>query len=149
MARPISAGSSSEGINMSDPLREYLRDKGCAQHVVNRGLEGLVADWEKTVESILQGYDLGLDDYLNDLDGRQLIEEVLAINEVANGLKYGERVRRADERMRKLVRLTSKCLWGDEAASEHGWTAERNWWYFSEPKTASRELLDDLKRFAR
>ena len=134
---------------MSDPVREYLRNKGCAQHVVNGGLEGLVGDWEKTVESIVQGYDLGLEDYLNDLDGRQLISEVMALDEAPHRLKYRERVHHADERMRKAVRLTSQCVWGDEAASEHGWSAERNWWYFSEPKTAGRELLDDLKGFAK
>jgi hypothetical protein len=129
---------------MSDPVREFLRDKGCAQHVVSRGLEGLVGDWEETVESIAQGYEFGLDDYLNDLDGRQLIEEVMAINEVPNRLKYGDRVRRADERMRKLVRETDECLWGNAAAKRHRWSADKNWWYFSVPKTAGPELLVDL-----
>ena len=129
---------------MADPVRKYLRDKGCAEHVVNGGLEGLVGDWEKTVESVAQGYDLGLDDYLNDLDGRQLIEEVMAINEVENELKYGERVQRADQRMRKLVRLTGQCLWGNAAATTHVWSADKNWWYFSVPKTAGPELLVDL-----
>lgn len=132
---------------MSDPVREYLRKKGCAQHVVSGGVEGLVGKWEDTVESIGRGYQFGLDDYLNDLDGRQLIEEAMAIDGAANRLKYGDRLRRADERMRKLVKPTRHCLWGDQAATEHRWSAERNWWYFSEPKTAGRELLEDLKRF--
>lgn len=131
---------------MSDPVREYLHDKGCSQHVVDRGLDGLVGDWEKTVESIEQGYDLGLDDYLNDLDGRQLIEEALAIKGVKDSTKHVERVRRADERIKKQVTINSKCLWGDEVASEHEWSPERNWWYFSEPKNAGRELLEDLRR---
>jgi hypothetical protein len=134
---------------MSDPVREYLRNQGCAQHVISSGLEGLIGAWEKTAESVEMGYELGLDDYLNDLDGRQLIEETLAIDGVANAQKYGERVGHADERMRKQVRLTGHCLWGNAAATEHGWSAERNWWYFSEPKTAGRELMEDLKRFPR
>lgn len=129
---------------MSDPVREYLRAKGCAQHVIRGGLDGLIGAWEKTVESVERGYELGLDDYLNDLDGRQLISEVMPINEVATGLKYEERVRRADKRMRKLVRLTGRCLWGNAAATRHGWSAEENWWYFSVPKTAGPELLIDL-----
>jgi hypothetical protein len=129
---------------MSDPVREYLRDKGCAQHVVSRGLDGLVGDWERTVESIAHGYEFGLDDYLNDLDGRQLIEEAMAINEAANRLKYGDRIRRADERMKKLVRQTDVCLWGNAAEKRHGWSADKNWWYFSVPKAAGPELLVDL-----
>jgi len=129
---------------MSDIVREYLRERGCAQHVINGGLEALVEAWEKTVGSVEKGYELGLDDYLNDLDGRQLIEETLPlVGEKAQ--KYQERVDHADERMRKQVRLTGRCLWGDEAASEHGWSAGKNWWYFSEPRTAGHELLEDLK----
>ena len=129
---------------MSDPVRDYLRERGCADHVVEGGLKQLVEGWENTVAEVVHGYKFGLDDYLNDLDGRQLIEEVMSINQGANRLKYGERVRRADERMRKVVTITGRCLWGDGAASEHGWSAERNWWYFSEPNRAVRELLDDL-----
>ena len=129
---------------MLDPVRDYLRSKGCPQHVIKGGLERLVDAWEKTVASIVQGYEFGLDDYLNDLDGRQLISEAMAIDEVAGQLKYGERVQRADERMRKVVRLTEKCLWGNAAAKRHGWSADKNWWYFSVPKTAGPELLVDL-----
>jgi hypothetical protein len=127
---------------MSDPVREYLRGKGCAQHVVKGGLEGLVAAWENTVNSVVQGYEFGLDDYLNDLDGRQLISEVMPLDHVVSGLK--ERVCRADERMMKAVRPAGECLWGNAAAARHKWSAEKNWWYFSAPKTAGPELLIDL-----
>jgi hypothetical protein len=130
---------------MSDPVREYLRNRGCAQHVISGGLDGLIEAWEETVQSVERGYALGLDDYLNDLDGRQLIDETLALGEAANAQKYEARVRLADERMRKQVRVTSKCLWGNAAATEHQWSAEKNWWYFSEPRTAGRELLEGLK----
>ena len=53
---------------MSDPVRDYLQKKGCADHVINGGLAGLVETWEGIVESVAEGYSLGLDDYLNDLD---------------------------------------------------------------------------------
>jgi hypothetical protein len=129
---------------MSDPVREYLREKGCAQHVIRGGLEGLIGAWEKTVESVERGYELSLDDYLNDLDGRQLIEETLAIDGVENAQNHLERVRPVDERMRNRVRLTGTCLWGNAAATRHGWSADKNWWYFSVPKTAGPELLIDL-----
>jgi hypothetical protein len=129
---------------MSDPVREYLRDKGCAEHVVKGGFGGLVRDWESTVASIVRGYEFGLDDYLNDLDGRQLISEVMEIADPPTRLKYGERVRLVDERVRKALRPTVECLWGNSAAARHGWTAEKNWWYFSVPQTAGPELLIDL-----
>jgi len=129
---------------MSDPVREYLRNKGCAQHVVKGGLEKLVEAWESTVASIIRGYEFGLDDYLNDLDGRQLISELMEIADAPSRLKYGERVRRVDERVRTILRPTGECLWGKAAAARHGWTVEKNWWYFSVPQTAGPELLIDL-----
>ena len=126
---------------MSDPVREYLRGKGCADHVVKGGFGGLVRAWESTVASIVRGYEFGIDDYLNDLDGRQLISEIVAIADAASRLKYEDRVRRSDERVRKVLRATGECLWGDADAKRHGWSADKNWWYFSVPKTAGPELL--------
>ena len=61
-----------------DPIRRFLRARGVADHVVAGGLDGLVADWEHTAERVESGYALGLDDYLNDLDARQIIEVVLS-----------------------------------------------------------------------
>jgi hypothetical protein len=134
---------------MSDAVRDYLRNRGCAQHVVEGGLEGLIEGWEKTVASIVEGYPLGLEDYLNDMDGRQLLEDVMPIISAAKKRKYGERIRRADERVRKVVRRRRHCLWSEETAAEQGWTPEKNWWYFSEPITAAPELLEDLKQISR
>jgi hypothetical protein len=116
---------------------------------VEGGIERLVKNWKETVASIIQGYPLGLEDYLNDMDGRQLVEEVMPIIDPAKRQKFAERVRWADEQMRKVVRRRRHCLWSEETAAEQGWTPEKNWWYFSEPITAGPELLEDLKRSAR
>jgi hypothetical protein len=131
---------------MSDKVRDYLRARGCAEHVIKGGLGGLVGQWENTVTSVARGYEFGLHDYLNDLDARQLIYETLPIAGRASVQKYADRVHRADEKMRKLVTPIDNCIWGNAAASEHGWSAEKNWWYFSKPKTAGKELLEDLDR---
>ena len=62
-----------------DPVGEFLRKRGCPEHVVRGGLRGLAESWEEVVRSVEEGYSLGLDDYLNDMDGRQLLDETLAI----------------------------------------------------------------------
>ena len=71
---------------MSDEMvKRFLNGRGCPEDVVERGLAGLVEDWERTAEQVGSGYPLGLDDYLNDVDGRQLIEDcVSAIPEAAS-----------------------------------------------------------------
>ncbi|MFY9609217.1 MAG: hypothetical protein WAU45_11470 [Blastocatellia bacterium] len=126
-----------------DPVREFLKRRGCAEHVVQGGLARLVESWERVVESVKRGYNFGLDDYLNDMDGRQLLEEALQLAKPKQS--YVERTRGADEAMLSVVRPTGRCLWGKDNASEHGWSAEKNWWYFAVPINAGSELTDDLK----
>ena len=53
---------------MKDPIREYLKKKGCPENVVKSGLQGLITTWETIVIEVSNGYDLTLEDYLNDMD---------------------------------------------------------------------------------
>ncbi|MDX2032082.1 MAG: hypothetical protein SF339_15515 [Blastocatellia bacterium] len=129
---------------MADPVREYLNEKGCAAQIVERGLQGLVENWEQIVQSVENGYSLGLDDYLNDMDVRQLIEESLSVATAAQRDAISDRVERADEQMRSLVERAEGCLWGEEVAEEEGWTARNNWWYFTRPLSADPELLSEI-----
>lgn len=126
-----------------DPVRAFLKQRGCAEHVVHGGLGGLVQAWEKIVEHVKRGYSLGLDDYLNDMDVRQVLDEALRLTRPKES--YLERVRGADEAMLLVVRTTGRCLWGKKNASEHGWSPEKNWWYFAVPVNAGSELIADLK----
>jgi hypothetical protein len=61
----------------NDPVREYLRRSGAPYSVVARGLRGLVENWERVVTQVVEGYNLSLDDYLNDMDTRQLLSNAL------------------------------------------------------------------------
>jgi len=132
-------------MDASDPVRDFLRQRGCPDHVIKNGLRGLIENWEEVVESVARSYRLGLDDYLNDLDGRQLLEEVLVVAPKEKRAEYLERLRRVDERMKTLVEPAGRCLWGDEVAESEGWTAGKNWWYFSKPIHAGPELLSEIE----
>lgn len=124
-----------------DQIRRFLRARGVAAHVVDGGLDGLVTAWERTAAQIDAGYDLTLDDYLNDLDVRQIIEVVLrAIPEPDGPLL--DRMRAADARVRAATTLASRCVWGDGA--DDTWTARRNWWYFVVPNMPGDQLATDL-----
>jgi hypothetical protein len=127
-----------------DPVREFLRKRGCPEHVVRLGLQGLVEVWEEVVRSVAEGYSLGLDDYLNDMDGRQLLEESLAVATAQEKRSILARVRKADADMRALIRPSGRCLWGDETARQEGWTERKNWWYYGRPIEAGDELLAEL-----
>ncbi|HEX4950970.1 MAG TPA: hypothetical protein VFZ34_30205, partial [Blastocatellia bacterium] len=107
---------------MNDPVREYLQERGCGEHLIAGGLAGLVASWEQIVESVAQGYPLGLDDYLNDMDLRQLLADVWPQASAAQQQEFASRVAAADASIRSYLQPAEECLWGEEVAAEEGWT---------------------------
>ena len=127
-----------------DHVGEFLRKRGCPEHVVRGGLRGLAESWEEVVRSVEEGYSLGLDDYLNDMDGRQLLEETLAVFPAEVKKTCLRRIRQADAKMQTLVRPSGRCLWGDETARQEGWTAKKNWWYFSIPTHPGEEIFGEI-----
>jgi hypothetical protein len=131
---------------MKDPIREYLKKKGCPEHIVRGGLEGLIETWEIVVTEVSHGYDLTLADYINDMDGRQLIEEIIPLVSSAAHKALVKKLGRIDAMMRMLTKTSEEPLWGDSTIKENGWTSERNWWYFSRPKNPGPDLRDELSK---
>lgn len=129
---------------MSNEVRDFLVEKGCPLLVAERGLIGLVESWEKVVQSVENGYSLTLDDYLNDLDARQLLDEALAVAPMTERINLEVRIAQADDLMKGLTRRASVCLWGDELAEEEGWNSKKNWWYYACPVDADAELLAEI-----
>jgi hypothetical protein len=127
-----------------DAVRDYLRQRGCAEHVVRGGLAGLLERWERVVDEVAAGYPLGLDDYLNDMDGRELIDAVLQVAAPSERESAAGRLESADRRMQGLLAAAPGCLWGAAAAREHGWTPGRQWWYFMRPRRSGAGLRRDL-----
>jgi hypothetical protein len=135
---------------MSEPfegesVREFLRRRGSPDTVVERGLPGLLEQWERAIEDVARGYPYGLDDYLNDLDGRQLLEEALGAASDGERARIRERLDAADARARSLMVNRERCLWGDEVARYHDWDRERNWWYYAVPREPGKDLAEELE----
>jgi hypothetical protein len=128
-----------------ETVREFLRRRGCPDTVVARGLAGLLESWERTVEAVGRGYPYGLDDYLNDLDGRQLIADAWGAASDLERARIEARLTAADEKLRGLTKLQPRCLWGADVATYHGWSSEANWWYWSVPRLPGEELAADLE----
>lgn len=145
MGNGISSGNSIESPDcMSDSIREFLRERGCGEHITSGGFVGLIEAWEQIVASIAAGYNLGLDDYLNDMDLRQLIAEALPLATPAQQQRYSARIEEADRTLKSHLLPAPACLWGEEVAEAEGWTREQNWWYFQYPENAGEDLRAEL-----
>ncbi len=129
-----------------DPVRRFLISRGSPDFVVKTGLAGLVRRWKETSRSVRRGYPLGLDDFLNDLDGRQLISELLPLAKTAERKKMLSRVLEADAVVKRHSKTTRTCLWGAREARRHGWNSRKNWWYYRLPATGAETLQADLSR---
>jgi hypothetical protein len=128
-----------------DPVREFLESRGCPEHVVEGGLDGLLEQWENAVDDVAEIYPLGLDDYLDDMDGRELIEGALEVAAPDVRRASLKRLQKADERMKAMLVPAGRCLWGSDMAEQHDWTPQRNWWYFMQPADPGPELKEDLE----
>ena len=84
------------------------------------GIPGLAKSWEQTVEEVNKGYALTLDDYLNDLDGRQIFEEALGMAPEAEREKIRERVARVDRKMQASGRTRRQVPLGKRSGGGRG-----------------------------
>ena len=128
-----------------DAVREFLRARGCPESVVSGGLDGLVASWERVAEAVEGGYPLDtLDDYLNDMDLRQLISDVVAAIAITPRGTLATRLATADTRIRAALVPAERCLWGNAIAAKRRWSAAHEWWYFMRPIRPGPGLAAEL-----
>jgi hypothetical protein len=120
-------------MKMNDPVPEYCRRRGYAERVIEGGMRYLVESWEHVVESVVNGEIQFQDDYLNDMDGRQILEEVVTVATSEQKAEFFDRIEIADRRFLAVAVPTEDCIWGDANARKYGWTRETHWWYFYRP----------------
>lgn len=129
-----------------ETVRDLLRRRGAPDALVAAGLGGLVAAWERFAADVESGYSLGLDDYLNALDLRQLLEDAWGAATDAERAAWSARRETADRRARAALAPAPRCLWGQDVARYHGWDPERQWWYFMRPRHPGATLAAELAR---
>jgi hypothetical protein len=125
-------------------LENFLREEGASDTVVQGGLEVLLAGWERTVTAVETGYTGDYEDYLGDLDGRQLLAQALERVTREQAEVVSARLSGLDERMRAATTPVTRCLWGMIVADEEGWSPDDNWWYFARPVSGAPAFLGEF-----
>jgi len=132
----------SQKSRQDDPVRDYMKSRGVSANVVDAGLAGAVARWESVAKSV-DGYDLTLDDWLNDMGLRDIIAGALAAAGEAQRKGVSARLERADDVFRKATVVTGP-VWGKTVAASHSHDPARTWWYFRLPRNPGETLKADL-----
>ena len=130
----------------SDRLRDFLKRHGASPQVVAGGLEVLLRGWEQTVAAVEGGYTATFEDYLSDVDGRQLLAQALEVASAEQAAHLTERLAALDQRMRAAVEPVQRCVWGHIVEEEEGWSPDRNWWYYARPKRSTSAFLEEFGR---
>ncbi|MFO1076969.1 MAG: hypothetical protein U1E73_04495 [Planctomycetota bacterium] len=130
----------------TETVREFLRARGCARHVVDGGVAGLATAWARFADEVAAGYAAGLDDYRNDCDGRQILADVLTAVAADAFARERARVAAADATVKAATAPFAASIWGTKVAATSGWGPRRNWWYFRAPVRGGDELAADLAK---
>lgn len=113
-----------------DPVRQFLRRRGVARHLLTGGIDGLISRWGDAVARLATRPAPVPEEFLNDLDLRQLIHEAMPHVLPGDRTYSADRLAQIDRQFQALTRPTSRCAWGPEVAVDAGWNASEHWWYF-------------------
>lgn len=83
--------------------------------------------WSRTVAEVEQGYALTFDDYLNDLDLRHALRDIVV------GHPLHEALAVIDARFLQATFPSGSCVWGEENAEAEAWDRDREWYYWRLP----------------
>ena len=92
-----------------------------------------------------KGYSFDLDNWLNDVDVRELILEALPM---FSREEMGDHALKLDAGRQGLhgrrPATSRSCVWGKGTARKEKWTPQKNWWYFRTPTRSNAQLEDEL-----
>ncbi len=126
-----------------DAVHTYLISRGCSPLVVRRGLGGLLEHWTGIVHATERGRDESLDEWLNEMDLRDILAGALAAAPARERRAAAVRLDDADQRFHSVTE-PCPCLWGEEIAQNNSWRPEWQWWYFRRPVFPGPTLREDL-----
>ena len=126
-----------------DAVHTYLISRGCSPLVVRRGLSGLLEQWSGIVAAVERGRDASLDEWLNDMDLRDILAGALAASPPRDRHAAATRLDDADAQFLSVTE-PGPCLWGEEIAQNNSWRPEWQWWYFRRPSVPGPTLREDL-----
>jgi len=113
-------------------IKEYLKDRGCPEHVWQGGRDRLIRRWKDFVVEVEKGYcpNCSVEEYWNDLDTRELIHDIGS----------GGEVREDDQNFAAMLTATEIKHWHTDRDTTYGF------WNYGYPKNATGYFLEDIKR---
>jgi hypothetical protein len=108
-------------------------------------LRDLIDQWATFCTDLAhKDYTFDLDNWLNDVDVRELILEALPMFSREDMGDHALKLDNADKTFMEATKPVRRCVWGSGIAKREKWTAKENWWYFRSPLRSNAQLEDEL-----
>lgn len=128
----------------NDTIKAAMRGK--SELVQKDGLNYLIPKWKRFVAEYSGNEDL-MDEWLNSLDGRKIIDQILGLLPGRDRKWIEERLSPIDELFRLRTFETNECVWGASNEKSNGYNRASHWYYYrineqllkSEPGKYSRK----------
>jgi hypothetical protein len=126
-----------------DLVAEYFVKRGVSENVQRKGLRGIIAEWEAIAHGAAH-YSLTLDDWLNDVDLRDIIAGALVVAPDHMRRDLQPVLARADDVFRAATVDAGQPLSGVFTDGADQPNPIRQWWYFRRPVNPGETMRHDL-----
>ena len=111
----------------TDKIKSVLRDK--ADFVQLDGLNYLIPTWKRFADQYTDTEDL-IYEWLNDLDTRKIIDEILDTLPDNERIKIEFDLKPIDKAVFEKTFEINECVWGDRVEKENNYDRSKHWYYY-------------------
>ena len=103
--------------------------EGKADFVKRDGLNYLIPAWQKFADNYVDTED-SIFEWHNDLDTRNIIDEILALLPTAEKTKVELDLKVIDAKVIEKTFEINECVWGDQVEHDNKYNRQNNWYYY-------------------
>jgi len=116
-----------EKYQHTDTIREFLRGK--SELVQEHGLNYLIPNWKRFADQYADTEEL-IYEWLNDLDTRRIIDEILATLSETERKQIEQDLKPIDDIVLGKTFEVNECVWGDNVEKENNYNRQKHWYYY-------------------
>ena len=109
----------------TDKIKAVLKDK--ADFVQRDGLNYLIPNWQRFASKYADTEDL-IYDWLNDLDTRRIIGEILSTLSDTDRATIEQDLKIIDAEVIEKTFEINECVWGDKVERDNKYNRQKNWY---------------------
>ena len=111
----------------TEEIKAILKDK--ANLVRQCGLNYLIPKWKRFTDNYADNEEL-IYEWLNEIDARKIIDEILVILSYRERLKIAEVLKTIDTEFIEKTFEINECIWNDIVEKENKYDRQKNWYYY-------------------